>query len=283
MTSYSENLKARLWGRDLEEDLISFMKRSEGLFPGIFTLGAAAMFGSPVMTGLSMAHDTSVRYWIGTFAWVVIIIPILLLGCHLVHHYHGRPRFIPVLLSTCVPALIIICVGYVHSAPIGNVSNRLFSTDCTTYQEKFHLETAHAVAQRLLNTCIGRVSMEMNITVRQASHIIELRDCSEYQNYHNPGGGSETLGNWQREWAFLESLEGELSCSGWCYPSRTLWGPNIVMRDLCTNTAAVVLESRVNHWASRMFTVGVLQLILSAGAIFTIQEILNRMGKGDDW
>lgn len=260
------------------EDILAWMREHQGLFPFMFTLSALAIFASPVITGVRMAIDPSVNYWIGTWAWIVLAIPALLLGSHLIHLWNGRPRFFPVLMSTVVPSLLIIIVGYGHST-LNGVSNRLLSTDCTTYREKFRIESAHRIAEQVMNSCITRVASETSISEAQARAIVRVQDCAEYRQYDTASWGRAQHGDFHKEWAYLQRLEEEQTCSGWCNAGPTLWAPGgAVQRDICTNTAAAVLEGQVGRWASRILCLGIVELLMSVLTIFLIQEALNKMG-----
>lgn len=261
--------------RGRRTDFIDFCREHHNLFPALFTICCAAVFGPVSITGVILAMDMCAKYWVGWIAWFVVAIPVLIFGCHFVHLNAGKPLLFPVLLSTLVPSAILVSVGWVYMRSMENVSEMLWDRDCNVYPEIARIETAHHVAEELLEACVGRVVLRGNMSYEEAHSELDLRDCWEYRHYFDSGGQYLVFGNWKREWAYLEALEGARECAGWCGPSRPLWGPLEVGLDTCKTAAAVHAETMTAPKARELLLVGVACAGVSALAVAAIQEALD--------
>jgi len=263
--------------RRYEESLWDWMQHHRGLFPTAFTVCAMMILGAPTVTGIRLALNPSTRYWIGRGSWSIMLVPLLLIVSHFMHVRHKRPKFVPVVLATVFPSVVIFFIGYGTSIPIGGIVDRLYSSDCHTDQAKYHLEEAHRVAGEILQTCANRVSRETGVLSSETYKVLSLEDCAEYKVYFSPGGDSSKYGNWKREWQYLKTLENEQLCSGFCNRGRALWRNDLVPRDICSNSAATVMESNVRSWSRRLMALGIIDFIVSGVTLFSIQEILNKL------
>lgn len=263
------------------EDFVDFCKEHAGMYPGFFTIMLLLVFGSPIITAIRLASDPSVQYWIsGWFGWTTLLIPVILVICNFYQSTHG-PRFWSFFLMTVVPSTWLLLMGYSHVQPIIGVGEQLLSFDCNTFPRKSHIELAHNVAAELFENCTSRVGAEMNITVDHVKTLINLGDCSEYQQYHTRGGPAEVYGSWRKEWKYLQALENEQLCSGWCYSSPALWRTNMMFPDTCSDTAGTNFSVSVMFKAQRLLAFGILFMVLSLVLLNYAIWVADKVGL--DW
>lgn len=251
------------------ESIIRDLERFRGLFPTLLTLVCFALFSSPVVTGLRLASDETVRYWIGWYPYFVLLAPAILVICHLLHLWYGRPRFILVVLSTIIPAGVLVFIGYTLFFNNGGIAEQLLSSDCTTYDSKYRIEEAYRSARDLYDTCVSRFAEESGLSVHAAAERHTIEDCPDYRN------SPESATFW-REWEYLRHLETSQECAGWCYEEEVaLWTSNAQPKDVCSKDAGVIIDGKVRRNAARMFYTSLLDLLVSVVAISLIQEVFN--------
>mmetsp|Transcript_75895 Transcript_75895/g.201642 ORF Transcript_75895/g.201642 Transcript_75895/m.201642 type:complete len:279 (-) Transcript_75895:66-902(-) len=257
------------------EDLKTWLQNRRGLFPALYSLLSFAVYGIPIINGVELGLTPSVQYWVGMYSWLVLLVPVLLVVAHVIHAVHGRPLFNVMLLSTVVPATVVMVTGYSVMMPISGITDRLMSSDCTTYPDKTYLNSAYEAAAGIWDTCIQR---EMNETGKSEwelkSHMV-VDECPEYQKSIEQGLGKQ---KWKRQWNYLKGLELNQACSGWCYAGQeALWTLDHESKDICCSVVASILNSSVNREASRMLMSGLVTLVVSLIALVGIQEWIIRL------
>lgn len=251
--------------------LSSIFEKRHGLFAPLYSLACFAIFSSPIITGIRLAVDPSVHFWIGYLPWFSLLVPLLLIVCHIYHSWEGRPRFAAVVFSSVVPSLIIIIVAFTVYAPVSNITARLESTDCSTFMTKVELNQAYLAAQQVWTSCLSRVSTSAGMTTDETRNAINVDDCTEYRN--------STYKSYQKDWSYLKHLESYQACAGWCEPAATpLWTKSTFVAGTCTKTASLALRAAVSSSSLRMLTMGVVDLIVSVVAVFAINEACIKCG-----
>jgi len=258
-------------GKDL---MARLFYRRHSLFAPLFSLCCYAMFCSPVITGIHLAQSFSVQYWIGWWSWLILLVPIILVGCHVYLTWHGRPAFYAVILSTIVPALIIIALGAVQFGPVTDISEKLLSSDCSSYDPKVKLNEAYMAAESVYLTCLQRVSDGTQMSMSDATDVISIEDCTEYH--------AEANKKYQSEWKYLKYLQLYQGCKGWCNPvSIAPWSRSSASTGVCTRTASIALHAQVRTAGLRMLVVGITMFLISVVIVLGIQEAL--VGYGLEW
>lgn len=254
--------------------LFSTLGQYRRVFPGLFTMFCFALFGPAIITGVRLASDPNVQYFIGGQGSSVIIIPILLIVCHLCHIRLGKPNFFLMMFSTVIPALLIFFVGYSHYVPITGVVDRLRSSDCTTYELKYRIESAYRAARTVYDTCLERIVAETGSTMEAVASGVTLQECQEYGI---PAEGADPHAAWRREWVFLQGLETQEECTGWCHEEEPMWLHNTghMPQDICSNVAATVLAGKVERSSLRMVGNAFMDFFVSVCTLGFIQEVMN--------
>jgi hypothetical protein len=265
----------------LASHLFHTLSKYNGVFPGLFTMWCFALFGPAIVTGWLLSGDPNVQYFIGWHSRAVLAIPVLLLMCHVLHIKFGRPKFYVVVLSTFIPSVLVFLVGYSHYIPISGVVDRLLSTDCSTYEMKYHIERAYRQAEGLFDDCVGRVALETNATRTAVRAGLVIQDCKEYQV---PNVGGDPYARWRNEWAYLHGLEVQENCAGWCYDSPAIWvaqNERAEAKDVCSNVAASIMKGKVKRSSMRMVANAGLDMVIATFTLSIIQEIMNYNGTPD--
>jgi len=251
--------------------LQSFDKYRE-LFPGLLTLAVFATFVPAMITGVRLTMDASVRYWAGWKGAFVLLIPVILVVCHMVQAYYRKPVFFAVLAGTVGPAMVAIAVGMIVKSGIEDISMRLTASDCTSYDDKWELEEAYRRAELDYSQCIARLTANStNDTVVEAiRRSTFLGDCDEFIN-------DPMRRTYQRHWNYLAGLETTEDCSGWCGEGQqaAVFTGNPAAWDTCSGVVGHDLFNKVGFAANRMMATGGIGFLLAAGAIFLIQEWMN--------
>lgn len=230
------------------------------LWPHAFTMAGFAIFGAPVIFGVHLAQDASVKFWIGPFGWITLVIPFLIVVCHLVHLKVGRPNQLALIFSTVIPATILLIVANIHLMGMKVIGSQLASTDCINYRDKLDVERAWGAAAVLYRECLTRTADENKIRFEDGMQIFRLPECEEYH------AQPDKYAEYRDTWNYLQSLEEEQQCSGWCQESTPIWTFNAVT-DSCSYAAGTVLKVKIASQASRMLAYSTLAMVLSVGGV----------------
>mmetsp|Transcript_39332 Transcript_39332/g.117663 ORF Transcript_39332/g.117663 Transcript_39332/m.117663 type:complete len:277 (+) Transcript_39332:105-935(+) len=256
------------------EDIRTWLNNRRGLFPALHSLLAFAIYGVPILSGVQLGLNASVQYWIGWFPWLVLSVPVLLVLSHMVHAIKQRPLFNAMLLSTVIPALIVILLGYMVLMPISGISDRLMSSDCSTYTDKAYLNDAYKAATRIWNDCLRREINQTGKPLEQIQLDLTIDQCEEYQQALQSGT------QWKHQWHYLRELEVNQVCSGWCYAGQeSLWTTDHQPKDVCgAIVGGSILNGLIKREASRMLTTGLFALVMSLISLIIVQEYMIRLG-----
>jgi len=229
------------------------------VWPHYFTLALLAVFGAPVISGVHLASEASVSYWIGSWGFLAMAIPWYLALLHAVHQNRGAPKLVPVLFGSVVPAVVLFVVANVHLTATGIVANMLMSDDCTTHPKKQEIHHSWVIAAGLYEQCVNRTSAAKGLSYEQGLSQYRLQDCDEFQPQQPDPWASH-----REEWAYLRGLEEEHLCSGWCWSSRPLWTYTEDANDPCSAVAGAVLMNKVKPTAIQMMVVSLVGVLASA-------------------
>lgn len=262
-----------------------------GLFPLAFTLSCFCVFGYPVTVGMHLSQEPSVVYWIGWSARLVLVVPLMLVICHILHLIAGRPRFYIVFFSTVVPAGLLMVIANLHLVNLSTKTDALLSADCTADNDKQDLRRAWKAANDIFVGCGGSAAAASARFADLGTKVAQFRG-SESPRPHQAEGPiskceaytqaltSKSYQNYFESWSYLMSLERSQHCSGWCDSGDAMWTYEET-RDLCNQAAGAVLFSVVKPAAVRML---VSSLLVLAASILAISKITLELRKtGGEW
>lgn len=247
-----------------------------GLWPSIYLLMVCAFFAPPLTILANLAQDASAKYWIGASINAALFVQALIFIAFLLHGAAGRARFYPTLCSTVVPAILIILIGVSTAKTGNNLAVELRSKDCQSYPTKLHVEMAYRSAAQIFDGCVQRVANSMNQTANHTVYAVDIEDCSEFMAM------SPERVRYQEEWQYLEDLEREEGCSGWCTPGEpTLFVRQHYTSDLCAYAAAQVMGGKVARMGTNLVLAGAVELFFSMFLMSTIGSYMEK--NGDEW
>jgi len=240
------------------------------LFPSLLTIALFAIFGSSIVNGVRLAQEPNAKYWVGQAGYAVIAIPPLLIISHLVQSYYRRPLYLAIVFSCAVPPLMSLIVGFMYMEPVNEAVSRLLSTDCTTFHTKFHIQQAYLAANTFYDDCLVAQAKNTSTTVEAVKKNMVITQC--------PGYNPQAAG-YPREWAYLQALEKQENCAGWCFDGESaLWTHNPRYWNSCSSAAGMTMKNMVARNAERMMASGVISFVLAAFMIFAINEWITRSG-----
>lgn len=245
------------------------------LYPSLLTLALFAIFGFAVITGVRLTQDPNARFWVGREGYSLLLIPFLLVICHIIQSYYRKPMYFPVVMSVCVPPLIAVVVGFDYAAPVDLVVNRLLSTDCTTFPQKYKIEQAYRNASSFYNDCLSAAAKNQSSTVEAVRKSIVISQCPGY----NPEES-----DYATEWAYLQGLEETENCAGWCFDGQgALWTHNPKSWDSCASAAGMTMKSKVSRNATRLMWNGLIGFVVACTLVFLINEALRNTSGESLW
>lgn len=247
----------------------SRLKQYQELFPSMLTIALFAIFGSAIVNGVRLCQEPNARYWVGEKGYAVLAIPPIVILAHIVQSWYRRPIYICVIASCAFPPIIAMVTGYLYMVPVNQVVDRLMSTDCTTFQTKFHIEQAYKAASGFFDECLASEAKNRSTTVEVVRKDTVITDC--------PGYDPKAAG-YAKEWAYLQSLEQVEKCAGWCFVGEgALWTHNPRNWDSCSSAAGVTMKNTVARNAARMLVNGLVGFLVAFLFIFLLNECITRM------
>jgi len=238
------------------------------LYPSLLTIGLFAIFGSATVTGVRLALEPSSKYWVGQSGFAVLVIPVIVIISHICQSYYRRPLYLAVVASCAVPPLISLITGFIYMAPVTAAASRLLSSDCTTFRSKFHIEQAYRTANDFYQNCLTQEAHNRSTTVDAVRAGIVISQCPGYD---------PTAAGYQEEWMYLQSLEEQYDCSGWCFDGEAaLWTHNPTSWDSCSAAAGMTMKNKIARNANRMMVNGIIGFVIAFAAIFAINEWMAR-------
>jgi len=245
-------------------------------FPTYFTGAMLALFSSPIISGMHLASDESVAYWVGSWGYLAALIPVLLIAAHAAHSRLGKLGLLPVVFSTIVPAFVGMMIANVHVMRISGISGQLVSSDCTTWVRKQEMQNAWKAAEKLYDGCINSTVTRHGLTMEDGYRLFRIQECTEYAP-----GPIDAHAKYRAQWDYLMYLEADTQCAGWCTEGRALWTFEKGGRDPCAAAAGAALGDKVKPVVSRMLAYSTLILLLSAIGVGVAGKVLRE--RGDDW
>jgi len=233
------------------------------VFPTMFNAFLFGLFIIPIWLTYSIGRDGQVRYWIGTFCSVVLLLPIGYLMLYAFHVSRRRPSkwgMIACLLGSCVVILLIADYTLLQAYSVGHL---LMSRDCTSFDHKASLQVQWKAAKGFYNSCMQATAAKTGMTYDAAVNLYRIEDCVEY----------DKLKDTFPDWEYLAKLEETYSCSGWCTHDQPLWTFKAV-KDSCSQVVADVMFNKVQWGMTQVVVYTVIALgitsvlLMAAGQIF---------------
>lgn len=212
-----------------------------------FPLAVSLVLVPPLLDCVVLtALNTSVRYWIGSWPFVAtsIVVATAVLSAFIPWRCPNWRALLFIRLVIQIAAVALLCKAVQLSA--ATVRIELESKDCGESLQKLTLESAWQAAAQLVNRCPGPTYG--NFEAGWEAHGLNT-DCPEYR---------EGLADWGPDWAYLQSLERDFHCSGWCTSKHPVWfvGPESYhagVHDRCSLVAGEWFHTGVERRMKQAF------------------------------
>mmetsp|Transcript_8930 Transcript_8930/g.19982 ORF Transcript_8930/g.19982 Transcript_8930/m.19982 type:complete len:260 (-) Transcript_8930:41-820(-) len=218
----------------------------------LVVLGVLLFLYPAVMLVLFAANSTT-RYWhgswpgfaiLGILIWIVVNLVLVVM------------RFITpnlgVVTMIIFPALTMIIICQVHWMQLQETAPILAAEDCASFLAKAHLDVAWRAASDVMDACVQDLSALTGAPLEEKRAVTSFQSCPGYW---------QQLDTWGHEWQYLEMLERDSNCGGWCSPQRPLWGKSSTVQDQCSDVVALEMKGSLS--------VLTMQLLVYSVAVFS--------------
>jgi len=204
-------------------------------------------FSVPVGALCYLAQRPSVGYWMNKSAYIGLLVALWLLFCYQMLCRKSLRYTSTMLLMTILPSTALIFVANYHLIQAEVVSTHLVTEDCFSFPEKANLQHAWEAAHTILVNCVAKRINETGAPLEQVVDVTFVHRCWGYE---------EALPSWRKEWAYLEDLEEQQQCAGWCTLDTPLWNrvSGRVYKDRCSTAAAAVMRENVYSASVQVMT-----------------------------
>lgn len=224
--------------------------------------------GTPCISSLLVSSSPALTYWIGKGGFIVGV------GCFLWiflgYQFLNREaihRRLAVINLLVIPVIALTVVSHFNKLTALDIHTQLSVQDCIAFPAKTRLEHAWQDASDLLDSCLIEHARLTGSTLEELQRVDGVHRCPGYEK------GRE---KWKKEWDYLQLLEQEEQCSGWCESRRSLWHaapPEQLRRpDRCSIVVARAMKSQI-YRTSKQITFYCLAAVVVLGAGLSLIEV----------
>jgi hypothetical protein len=245
-------------------------KRHEGammkMFPMAFTGVSVMVFMIPSFTLYHIMQLPAVNYLIKVPVELVFVVPFIILVFHGFHMTHGPSKYAtPV--AFLIPAILLMTLGILMNGGGHKYMQALYSIDCDMLPQKAHLQLEWEAASSFFKTCTtDTATKHSNFTAAFLASNFRIQDCTEYETVRAQHADS---------WGFLQSLEENYACTGFCIPGQQLWskGPH---KDSCSVAVSMIFKYFVQPRSEKVFLMMLLTMILTLIGFGVLAPMLKK-------
>jgi len=246
------------------------------LLPLSFTAITSILFGACMWLLLRVTADPALFYFHTHWYWGMTLIPAAITGVHVVHTRQGKPTKYTLAFGIILPSLILLFYGNLQYMSAFEKTTKLSVSDCGAFIEKRDLQRSWEAAHRLYMSCINDTHVATGHPRDVLLQRFRLPDCEEYEGALYGDGYHKEAHVW--EWTYLQRLEEEEMCAGWCYQGRQLWSHKKGARDACSKAVARVFASYASPRASQVLSM-MLVVLASIGVVtITLGPVMQKYG-----
>lgn len=230
------------------------------------TLTLFILFCFPMVACNYLACQTHVIYWMGTPGFLSWGVPVLLcMGYIGLAKKRGRPK-VWILSCILLPCVLFLILGNVHLSRASMIGSQLTANDCNSFTRKRELERSWWAAYKIYDTCvIAAMRGGLNRTLAEEATRVHL--CAGYEELWPDNG---------ENWEYLQHLEQEDLCSGWCTPQRPIW-TFLKTKDACSRVAGDSMFISVRHTSLLLFVYSGVILIVAVVMLVFEGPIVGRV------
>lgn len=243
------------------------------MFPPAFTLSLCLLYLVPTFLLIYVNRNPVVSYFNSSWVYLLLLIPVIIACVHVRHQRKQAPCKHSVICALFVPSLLLFFFANNTVQQASSMNNKLLSTDCDTFKTKELLQLSWENAYTAFMTCVNQTNYAGGVPQDLLMQNFRLEDCSEYSSIAAKQGGPD--------WKYLQYLEENQGCAGWCYPAQQLWSVT-PFKDSCSTTVATAFKYLVGPHAKEIQLIMLLVLLFSAVAMIFIGPHMRALGY-DDW
>jgi len=241
-----------------------------------FTAITSILFGTCTWLLLRVGIDPALSYFHIYWHWGVTLIPAAITGVHVVHMRRGRPTKYTIAVGLALPSVILLFYGHLQYQSALEKTTKLSVSDCGAFSEKRDLQRSWEAAHELYMSCINETHLATGHPRDALLQRFRLPDCEEYESaLYGLGRNQESH---FREWTYLQHLEEEQLCVGWCYQGRQLWSNYKGGRDACSKAVARVYSAYAGPRASQVATIMFVLLGSTSVVVVMLGPVMQRHG-----
>jgi hypothetical protein len=223
------------------------------MFPLVFTAVTVLVFMIPSFTLLYIARQPAVDYFLDDKSYLVFLIPIVIVLTHWFHVARGPNRYVTS-MALIIPSLLLLLLGLLANRGSSMYVQSLFSIDCDIIPVKAHLQLEWESANAFFQKCLHDTAKTTNYSVPYLADNFRIQDCTDYSEAFQAHHGT---------WSYLQSLEENYACTGFCIPGQQLWatGPH---KDSCSVAVSMIFDNFVSTRSFKVTSLMLLVLVLTA-------------------
>lgn len=200
----------------------------------------------PVLLCALLGTKPSVLYFCGyKLFFALLAVPTWLVLCHFVFSYRILRKGLAPVAYLVLPSVLIFFTCEVQVRVLSGQGAVLLSSDCETFESKAKVERAWWSAHELLVNCAEELSETTGVSMNETLSLINIRECKGY---------AKAFYEHDAEWTYLDRLEGEYHCGGWCTMQAPIWHLRSQVVDSCSTAAALVMAHNVNLLSWQVIT-----------------------------
>jgi len=239
------------------------------MFGPAFTLACCFLFVVPTFMLIWICRNPVVSYFNGYLCYLLLVNPMIIAYVHNLHQKKQAPSKWGIIGALVIPSLLCLVAAEALVTHSTEMEQRLTSLDCITFNSKAALQVSWENGYSAFMNCVNQTGVASNVPNELIMQNFRLEDCSEYEGIIAQNKGTA--------WGYLQSLEEEQKCSGWCYPAQQLWatGPT---KDSCATVVAAAFGFYVKPHAVTITSYMIGTLVVSGVLLGTMGPHIRRMG-----
>jgi len=238
------------------------------VFPALFTFFCLATFSMPIWITYHLGEDENVKQWISTKVWLVLFLFIPYALAHVVHSIKGHP--VRLVLMTCLigSSVILLMISDYVLLKAYSLANAFYAQDCDTFAGKRMMEEEWQQARVFYASCVAKKASALNMPFAKAVTQYRIQSC--------PGYDEEVAGV-HPAWKYLDFLEEQYHCSGWCQEAEPIW-TFASTSDSCGSAVADVMFHKIRWSAMQVVLYMILVVGFVSTTLITVGPILVKLG-----
>lgn len=196
---------------------VDYVMYFESYFGPFFTFVVACVLLAPIIALSKLDSNVNVRFWVGRQCLLAYVPIVIFVACLAIHLKKGSISKAATLATLFVPSILLYIVGDVVNNASSIISMELEITDCTTFEVKARMDKAYLLAKAMWADCYKEAKAS-NTTVPSFWHCDQVKAAP---------------GRVIRDWAYLEAVEDQYKCGGWCGPDKMFWHEGVAI-DSCS-------------------------------------------------